>query len=57
MKDWKTTTAGVLTIVVGLISFVMLPYLHGQAPNITGFVATLGPGLAGVLASDSQAAK
>lgn len=56
MKDWKTTTAGVLTIVGGFIGFVALPYLHGQPPNITGFVATLGPGITGVLASDSTTA-
>jgi hypothetical protein len=55
MKDWKTSTAGVLTILVGFITFVALPYLHGQAPNIAGFLATLAPGFAGILASDSKA--
>lgn len=56
MKDWKTTTAGVLTFVGGLIGFVLLPYLHGQPINVNGFLATTGTGITGFLASDSPAA-
>ena len=57
MKDWKTTAAGVLTILVGFITFIAVPYLHGQAPNIAGFTATLAPGITGILASDTAKAK
>lgn len=53
MKNWKTTTAGILSIVVGAITFVVLPYLHGTPMNIEGFVATIGPGIAGILAHDA----
>lgn len=57
MKDWKTTTAGVLTFLVGLITFVALPYLHGQPVNVNGFLAATGTGITGFLASDSTTAK
>ena len=56
MKDWKTTTAGVLTILAGFIGFVALPYLHGQPPNITGFITTVTGGMAGICARDSTKA-
>lgn len=56
MNNWKTTTAGVLTIVVGLITFVLVPLLNGQPINIGAFTATLGPGIAGILASDAKPA-
>jgi hypothetical protein len=54
MKDWKTTAAGILTILVGLITGVIMPFLH-NAPIQTGvFLPALTAGVAGILASDSK---
>ena len=53
MKDWKTSTAGVLTILVGLITFIALPYLQGHPPNLTGFIGSITAGGGLIAASDS----
>lgn len=52
MKDWKTTAAGVLTI-VGAVAAAALAYLHGQPVNTTALIATLTAGVGLIHAADS----
>jgi hypothetical protein len=54
MKDWKTTTAGLLTIAAGIATAVVVPYLHGQAIQPGVLLAALTAGATGILASDSK---
>jgi uncharacterized membrane protein (DUF441 family) len=56
MKDWKTTLAGVLTIVVTLAS-AGLSYLHGQPVNTTATLAGVSTGLGLIKAADSNPTK
>jgi hypothetical protein len=53
MKNWKTTTAGVLTILVAVIHGVVLPMLAGQPANLAEVMGavTVGSGL--ILAHDA----
>jgi hypothetical protein len=46
MKDWKTTTAGILTLVIALAG-AGLQYLHGQPVNlpVLGAALTAAAGL------------
>jgi len=53
MKDWKTTLAGVLTIIASLAG-AGLTYLHGQPVNTSVLLAGLTAGATGILASDSK---
>jgi uncharacterized membrane protein (DUF441 family) len=52
LKDWKTTVAGMLTIIVTLAG-AGLAYLHGQPINSAALIAGLTAGATGILASDS----
>jgi uncharacterized membrane protein (DUF441 family) len=56
MKDWKTTAAGVLTIVVTL-GTAGLALLHGQPVNMTTTVAGITAGVGLIQAADSKPTK
>jgi uncharacterized membrane protein (DUF441 family) len=56
MKDWKTTLAGVLTIVATLAG-AGLSYLHGQPINFTATTAGLSMGVGLIKAADSAPSK
>jgi uncharacterized membrane protein (DUF441 family) len=53
MKDWKTTLAGVLTILVTLAT-AGLAYLHGQPVNTTATIAGITTGVGLIHAADSK---
>lgn len=53
MKDWKTTVAGILTI-IGTLSAAGLSYLHGQPINATTTLAGVTAGIGLIHASDSK---
>jgi hypothetical protein len=56
MKDWKTTLAGVLTI-VGTLATAGLAYLHGQPINTGATLAGITAGVGLIKAADSTPAK
>ena len=53
MKQWKTSLAGVLTIIAGLAN-AGLEYLHGQPVNMTTLLASVTSGIGLIHASDSK---
>lgn len=53
MKDWKTSLAGVLTIIVTLAT-TGLAYLHGQPINTTATLAGVTTGIGLIKAADSK---
>jgi hypothetical protein len=53
MKDWKTTLAGVLTI-VGTLTTAGLAFLHQQPVNIPTVIAGLTAGAGLIKAADSK---
>ncbi len=53
MKDWKTTLAGVLTIIVTL-GTAALSYLHGQPINTSTTIAGITAGVGLIHAADSK---
>jgi hypothetical protein len=53
MKNWKTTAAGVLTILVGL-GTAALNYLHGQPVDVKMLAATVTSGAGLIHAADSK---
>lgn len=53
MKDWKTTLAGVLTI-VGAITSAGLAYLNKQPINTTATFTALTVGVGLIKAADSK---
>jgi hypothetical protein len=53
MKDWKTTTAGILTI-LGTLSTAGLALYHGQPLNFPVLAASLSAGVGLIHASDSK---
>jgi len=53
LKNWKTTTAGILTILIGVLTGVVMPYLHGQPINTQVVLGAVTAGATGILASDS----
>ncbi len=52
MKDWKTTLAGVLTILVA-VATAGLAYLHGQPVNTAATLTAVTAGVGLIKASDS----
>jgi len=52
MKDWKTTLAGVLTIVATLAT-AGLAYMHGQPVNVVTTFAGITAGVGLIKAADS----
>jgi hypothetical protein len=52
MQDWKTTLAGVLTIVITLAT-AGLAYLHGQPINTASVLTAVTAGVGLIHASDS----
>lgn len=52
MKDWKTTLAGILTI-VGTLATAGLAYVHGQPINTTATFAGISMGVGLIKAADS----
>lgn len=52
MKDWKTTVAGVLTI-LGTLTTAGLGYLHQQPVNLPAVIAGLTTGVGLIHAADS----
>jgi FtsH-binding integral membrane protein len=54
MKDWKTTTVGIFTILVGVVTGVVLPMLNGHPVNTAVVLTALTTGATGILASDSK---
>ena len=53
MKDWKTTTAGVLTI-IGTLATAGLAALHGQPLNYPAVIAGVTTGVGLIHAADSK---
>ena len=53
MKDWKTTLAGIATI-LGALCGAGLNLYHGQPVNVPVLVATIGAGVGLIKAADSK---
>lgn len=56
MVHWKTTTAGILTILAGLTK-AGLEYLHNQPIDYTTLWASITAGIGLIKAADAPAAK
>lgn len=56
MKNWKTTTLGILTILGTLIN-AAVAYLHGQHVDVPTTLAGLTGGWGLIHAADASAAK
>jgi len=55
--SWRTTTSGVLTIIVAAINLIALPLLDtdpNTVPNYAGFIALLMPALGLLMARDNK---
>jgi hypothetical protein len=53
MKDWKTTVAGILTI-VGALATAGLAYLHNQPVNTGATFTAITVGVGLIKAADSK---
>jgi hypothetical protein len=57
MKNWKTTTVGVLTIIGALVTAAIEVLNHGTigGGTVTAVVTAIGAGFTGILAKDNNA--
>ena len=54
MRNWKTTTVGILTIIGALISGLAVPLIQGQSPDATVLGVGILTGVGFILARDAK---